>query len=345
MPKSKQVAQIDAQFSSNGNPVARRPDYFVFEDEPLGDDEDAEIDLSSSYMDDIGFDLEDAELNSDFGKSFDLDMLPDPPPRRLSDYNIGVKDVPIRSPSPRDTAEPNEELVRNNGSSQGQSLSVRNDETDTLSKTHDQPLPPVSATSQAVSATSIQSSAYESAAEFPVTPRPGGLAALVSPMSGRHRTLGLPRNNLMFAKPVITEENANFYIKMLALRSAVPAEELSPQTSPPPPRIENKLQSITTIDEPLDEPRPSEEQVHSRAHQHGIGRPSYRTAAINQKPYYYHTYFHSLAAAAAAAPSPDYAIAGCYAAAYNQPSWFAQARINNGICIRIGTTPIDRRWR
>ncbi|KAJ2758914.1 hypothetical protein H4S06_002481, partial [Coemansia sp. BCRC 34490] len=101
MPTSKEIAMNDALFTVNGKPQARRPDYFVFEDEPLGI-EDPGIDLSTSYIDDTGFDLVDAELGSDFGKSFDLDMLPDAPARRLSDYNIGVVDVVPRTMSPED---------------------------------------------------------------------------------------------------------------------------------------------------------------------------------------------------------------------------------------------------
>ncbi|KAJ2523516.1 hypothetical protein H4217_000033 [Coemansia sp. RSA 1939] len=101
MPTSKEIAMNDALFTVNGKPQARRPDYFVFEDEPLGI-EDPGIDISTSYIDDTGFDLVDAELGSDFGKSFDLDMLPDAPARRLSDYNIGVVDVVPRTMSPED---------------------------------------------------------------------------------------------------------------------------------------------------------------------------------------------------------------------------------------------------
>ncbi|KAJ2388736.1 hypothetical protein GGI23_005993, partial [Coemansia sp. RSA 2559] len=260
MPKSKEVAQVDAQFSNNGRPVARRPDYFVFEDEPLGEDDDHEIDLSLSYIDDIGFDLADAELNSDFGKSFDLDMLPDPPPRRLSDYNIGVKDVPIRSPSSNGTEEPNvNELAKDEGTLQKKGMAGREKATNPLSTTEAQQQR-LSASSKGMSATSLQSSAYESATELPLAPRPNGLAALVTPVPERHRTLGLPRNNMTFAKPVITEENAHFYIKMLALRSTVPTEELSPQESPPQ-RNENIPESITTIDEsPMEPTQPHQAQ-------------------------------------------------------------------------------------
>ncbi|KAJ1791371.1 hypothetical protein LPJ59_005000, partial [Coemansia sp. RSA 2399] len=261
MPKSKEVAQVDAQFSSNGRLVARRPDYFVFEDEPLGEGDDHEIDLSLSYIDDIGFDLADAELNSDFGKSFDLDMLPDPPPRRLSDYNIGVKDVPIRSPPSNATETANDnEPAKGEGTSQKRGIAGRENDTNPPSTTKAQQQQ-VSATSKGMSATSLQSSAYESATELPLTPQPNGLAALITPVSERHRTLGLPSNNMTFAKPVITEENAHFYIKMFALRSTVPSEELSPQESPPQ-RNENRPESITTIDHdsPMEPAQPQREQ-------------------------------------------------------------------------------------
>ncbi|KAJ2562900.1 hypothetical protein IW140_006291 [Coemansia sp. RSA 1813] len=356
MPKSKEVAQIDAQFSSNGSPVARRPDYFVFEDGPL-DEDDHGIELSSSYIDDIGFDLADAELNSDFGKSFDLDMLPDPPPRRLSDYNIGVKEVPIRSPPPEAT-KGDDDLVKEKSVSENKKKKhsiARQANGAGAPNELQQQQQPLSATSQCTSATSIQSSAYESATDdvstrFTATPRPTGLAAMVVQEEPEtHRTLGLPRNNQLFSKPAITEDNAHFYIKMFALRSTVPAEELSSPESPEQ-RTGYSSRSITTIEnlpaEPVQpqqqERLPSEEQVYNRIQR--IGRPPYRTAAINQSPYYYNSYFYSRGAAVL----PDYAIAGCYFAAYRRPR-VAEACNNNGIRVRLGSAQADRvchrRWR
>ncbi|KAJ1902206.1 hypothetical protein LPJ66_000201 [Kickxella alabastrina] len=107
MPSSRDVADIGPVYTQSGGLVARRPSDLVLHNN--NDDNDGGADmvvgaddmcLSDSYCDDVGYDLADAEIDSLFCRSFDMDMLPDAPERKISYYNIGVKEVPRRSPTP-----------------------------------------------------------------------------------------------------------------------------------------------------------------------------------------------------------------------------------------------------
>ncbi|KAJ1932732.1 hypothetical protein GGF37_006962, partial [Kickxella alabastrina] len=107
MPSSRDVVEIGPVYTQSGGLVARRPSDLMLHNN--NDDNDGGADmvvgtddmcLSDSYCDDVGYDLADAEIDSLFCRSFDMDMLPDAPERKISHYNIGVKEVPRRSPTP-----------------------------------------------------------------------------------------------------------------------------------------------------------------------------------------------------------------------------------------------------
>ncbi|KAJ1994246.1 hypothetical protein GGI25_003430 [Coemansia spiralis] len=240
MPKSKQITDSSSNYTTNGTPIARRPDSIMFTVEPLREDE-PEIDLSASYIDDIGFDLVYEELDDEFGRSFDMDMLPDPPPRRLSHYNIGVKDVPMRSPSP-DT--PSTKSIAEKAKDTNRHIEKTPDIVVDVSENFN--LQPVTTSQEDLE---MQLSHYESAQEETsqpkVFPEPTSLAAKFTPPPEVHRTLGIASNEKEFAKPVITEQSVNFYIKMLTLRSTVPAEELSPPIPPPPQKRQSAASPIS----------------------------------------------------------------------------------------------------
>ncbi|KAJ2457924.1 hypothetical protein GGI02_006071, partial [Coemansia sp. RSA 2322] len=139
------------------------------------------MELSDSYCNDIGYDLANADIDSLYCRSFDIDQLPDAPERKLSFYNIGAKEVLPAHPSPLPDA----------------------------------------------GLTAIQEEDIEEEENVNVEPTP----------SPCHRTLGIASTGESFARPAIREENVDFYIRMLTLRSTTtaPSVSTSPPTSPSAP--------------------------------------------------------------------------------------------------------------
>ncbi|KAJ2060513.1 hypothetical protein GGI17_003714 [Coemansia sp. S146] len=189
LPTSRQVVEAGPVYTRDGSFRARRPESIILmvsEEEPIAAaPEPPAIEISDSYCNDIGYDLANAEIDSLYCRSFDIDLLPDAPERKLSFYNIGVKDVPMRArPPPPDALSANEE-------------------------------------EQAKAATDAP---IESHAPAPVA-RP-------------HRTLGIDNTGSPFALPNTREGNADFYTRMLAMRSAAnppPASPTSPAKTLPEP--------------------------------------------------------------------------------------------------------------
>ncbi|KAJ2393620.1 hypothetical protein H4S02_000084 [Coemansia sp. RSA 2611] len=222
MPRSTELAEGGPAHRPNGSLAVRRPEAFIIPTGvPRGDE--PEIELTDSYLNDPGYDLASADLDSMFFRSFDLDQLPEAPERRLSFYNIGVKDVVRRSPSPEQTKDGQspgsdqfvDALASPGGSSRAEA------QTGLLSGI---PSPVLShGDRRSFDRASASLASVSSAAAT------AGLAA--DSEAGPRRTLGIPSTG-EFAKPEIREDNVDFYIRMLTLRSAVPAEELTPPVSP-----------------------------------------------------------------------------------------------------------------
>ncbi|KAJ2907546.1 hypothetical protein GGI21_003780, partial [Coemansia aciculifera] len=157
LPTSRQVVEAGPVYTRNGSLRARRPESIIL----MAKEKEAEakevpaIEVTDSYCNDIGYDLASAEIDSLYCRSFDIDLLPEAPERKLSFYNIGgVKDLPAKKE-----------------------------------------------------------------------------AEEVEKAQPHHRTLGLPSTGSPFAKPNIREDNADFYIRMLTLRSSTnpaPADDVSP---------------------------------------------------------------------------------------------------------------------
>ncbi|KAJ1880322.1 hypothetical protein H4R99_001078 [Coemansia sp. RSA 1722] len=118
MPSSRAVQQQGPMYTSGGALVARRPSLLMTDgvERVTG----PHADVTESFYNDVGYDLADAEIDSLFCRSFDMDLLPEAPKRKISHYNIGVKDVPRLSPTPSvaesQESEPEENVVEEIGS-------------------------------------------------------------------------------------------------------------------------------------------------------------------------------------------------------------------------------------
>ncbi|KAJ1820318.1 hypothetical protein LPJ60_003277 [Coemansia sp. RSA 2675] len=108
LPTSRQVVEAGPVYTRDGSFRARRPESIILmksEEEPIAaPPEPPVIEISDSYCNDIGYDLASAEIDSLYCRSFDIDLLPDAPERKLSFYNIGVKDVPMKPKVSSDNA-------------------------------------------------------------------------------------------------------------------------------------------------------------------------------------------------------------------------------------------------
>ncbi|KAJ2491362.1 hypothetical protein IWW37_002351 [Coemansia sp. RSA 2050] len=100
LPTSRQVVEAGPVYTRDGSFRARRPESIILmkseEESATAPPEPPAIEISDSYCNDIGYDLASAEIDSLYCRSFDIDLLPDAPERKLSFYNIGVKDVPMK---------------------------------------------------------------------------------------------------------------------------------------------------------------------------------------------------------------------------------------------------------
>ncbi|KAJ2842021.1 hypothetical protein J3B02_005704, partial [Coemansia erecta] len=105
MPSSRVVQQQGPLYTETGALAARRPSTLLALTDGAEQQTDRTeprdgVDVSESFCNDTGYDLVNAEIDSQFCRSFDMDMLPEAPERKVSHYNIGVKDVPRLSPTP-----------------------------------------------------------------------------------------------------------------------------------------------------------------------------------------------------------------------------------------------------
>ncbi|KAJ1960126.1 hypothetical protein GGI12_003969 [Dipsacomyces acuminosporus] len=101
MPTSKQVAEeADQMYTKEGYLIAKRPSGFILRPSSNRSSGPHTADLNESYFNDPGYDLVYQDITGSFCGSFDIDLLPDAPPRKLDYYNLGVKDVPVRTPTP-----------------------------------------------------------------------------------------------------------------------------------------------------------------------------------------------------------------------------------------------------
>ncbi|KAJ1723215.1 hypothetical protein LPJ53_002427 [Coemansia erecta] len=184
LPSSRTVAEGGPVYTRRGSLAAHRPSTLMLHEEKdeVESTGSPGIVLTDSYYDDPGYDLVNDEIDSLFCQSFDMDMLPEAPERKVSHYNIGVKDVPRRSPTP----------------------SLKEDDGDK--------------------------------AEQMV-----------------HRTLGVVSHAAQFAKPVIREQDVDFYIRMLTLRAKANHADESSMPQPPQPRhvefSEDSLDALSEQDE------------------------------------------------------------------------------------------------
>ncbi|KAJ2779168.1 hypothetical protein GGI15_003959 [Coemansia interrupta] len=184
LPNSRTVAEGGPIYTPRGSLAAHRPSTLMLleEKEEVESTGSPGIVLTDSYYDDPGYDLVNDEIDSLFCQSFDMDMLPEAPERKVSHYNIGVKDVPRRSPTP----------------------SLKEEEED----------------------------------------KDGQMV---------HRTLGVVSHAAQFAKPVIREQDVDFYIRMLTLRAKANHADESSMPQPPPPRhvefSEDSLEALSEQDE------------------------------------------------------------------------------------------------
>ncbi|KAJ2385072.1 hypothetical protein GGI05_004809, partial [Coemansia sp. RSA 2603] len=178
LPSSRTVAEGGPVYTRRGSLAAHRPSTLMLleEKEQVESTGSSGIVLTDSYYDDPGYDLVNEEIDSLFCQSFDMDMLPEAPERKISHYNIGVKDVPRRSPTPSLKEEDGEQMV--------------------------------------------------------------------------HHTLGVVSHATQFAKPVIREQDVDFYIRMLTLRAkANHADETSMPQPPQPRHVDFSEDSLDTVSE------------------------------------------------------------------------------------------------
>ncbi|KAJ2643817.1 hypothetical protein GGF44_000977 [Coemansia sp. RSA 1694] len=208
LPTSREVVEAGPVYTRDGSLRARRPESIILAAKEETAAEPPVIEITDSYCNDIGYDLASAEIDSLYCRSFDIDLLPDAPERRLSFYNIGVNEVPAKEP---EVAKPT----------------------------------PVEAV------------------------RP-------------HHTLGIPSTGLPFAKPNIREDNVDFYIRMLTLRSS---------TNPPQQQQQQQLISpvspAKTLPDPVVRSTSAASAHHQHRHyysQHYSQRRSRRSQRQNRRP-------------------------------------------------------------
>ncbi|KAJ2496244.1 hypothetical protein GGH96_005970 [Coemansia sp. RSA 1972] len=264
MPRSKEVAEAGPVYRGDGSLVARRHEVFVFSDEQPQPG-DPEINLTDSFYNDPGYDLALADLDSSFFRSFDVEDIPEAPARRLSTYNIGVKDVPRRSPTPESSPK-----LKSSPTLESSSRSTRGfvDALESPERIATAPAPaPMAPSTRTTRAAgySVMHSGMPSPAvshsterlyisDFLVNerdsngvlyrdliPQPGdgpGISISMASSSSERMGMAAKLTATSKAQPISSDSEAEFYTHMLLLRSSVPPEELTPPVSP-----QSKLQS------------------------------------------------------------------------------------------------------
>ncbi|KAJ1738922.1 hypothetical protein LPJ78_005363 [Coemansia sp. RSA 989] len=250
MPRSKKLAEQGLLY---GKLVVQRPDIFII---PTGQPAPGEpdFDLSDSYLNDPGYDLANATLDSRYFKSFDFDDLPDAPERRVSLYNLGgafgARHSPTASAVDEQSMSSRSSVADRGvfGSDEFANVQDDLDKADYTEVLSGLPSPAVSRSNDKLRGRDSPVSGKSSATGFPSYQLPEhqlgasisseseasaprtGLMASITPKP--HRTLGILSYDTEFAKPDIHEGNVDMYIRMLTLRSPINPEDLTPPTSP-----------------------------------------------------------------------------------------------------------------
>ncbi|KAJ2537744.1 hypothetical protein GGF49_006244, partial [Coemansia sp. RSA 1853] len=196
-----------------------------------------------SYYNDPGYDLALADLDSSFFRSFDVEDLPDSPQRRLSSYNIGVKDVPRRSPTPDNspTLESSSRSTRGEGSHFVDALESPERIAAVLPLTapstraagyggmlSGMPSPVISRSNDRMLGSDLLVNERDSNGVLyrDQIPQPGDGPLITSERMGLAAKLAASKH------PISSNSEADFYSQMIQLRSCVPPEELTPPVSP-----------------------------------------------------------------------------------------------------------------
>ncbi|PIA15996.1 hypothetical protein COEREDRAFT_8950 [Coemansia reversa NRRL 1564] len=255
MPRSAEVVAEGPVYRRNGSLAVRRPEsIMVFADKPKSEasasnpESEAQEEISDSYYDDIGYDLVNTEIDSLYCRSFDIDELPDAPERRTSCYNIRKKNLPRRSPSPVKAQSPVDSLHSDsNTSSAKKRRSLRHNAesptddifVDALESPDNDSFKLQGVTellsgipSPAIAQTKVHGPDIVSSIPI-ASPMPDITTDVSVPISDIKKMSVDDANTSDMTKPITSEEDIEFYIRMLSLRSGIPAEELTPPVSPP----------------------------------------------------------------------------------------------------------------
>ncbi|KAJ2655909.1 hypothetical protein IW148_005845, partial [Coemansia sp. RSA 1199] len=249
MPRSIELAEEGPVYQKDGSLVARRHEVFVISDEQPQPG-DPEIELTASYYNDPGYDLALADLDSSFFRSFEVEDLPDSPQRRLSSYNIGVKDVPRRSPTPDNspTLESSSHSTRGEGSrfvdalESPERIVAVSPLTAPLTRAagyggmlSGMPSPVISRSNDRMLGSDLLVNERDSNGVLyrDQIPQPGdGPSMSISMASSTSERMGLAAKLAASKHPISSDSEADFYSQMIQLRSCVPPEELTPPVSP-----------------------------------------------------------------------------------------------------------------
>ncbi|KAJ2078867.1 hypothetical protein H4R24_004183 [Coemansia sp. RSA 988] len=280
MPRSAKVAAEGPVYHRDGSLVARRPDsIMVFADKPKSETSvsklgsEPQVEVSDSYYDDLGYDLVNTEIDSLYCRSFDIDELPDAPERRTSCYNIRRKDRSPRSPSPEKASTPIDDTRSNSSTAKKRQSLGHNSDGPTEDVFVDALESPGNGSPRLVGVAEILSGIpspvvaqervqdpADIASSTPIaSPKP--ISATNMPASDKNIMVVASADSNVATKPITREDDVDFYIRMLSLRSEVPAEELTPPVSPPsqasPHKQQQQQQSPLSAKVPL---QPTPEQ-------------------------------------------------------------------------------------
>lgn len=129
LPTSRQVNQEGPVYNADGTLKMRRPILLLAEGERMSEADfgDLDIDITDSYVNDQGYDLVNQEVGSSYCQSFDLDMLPDAPERRMSPYNMSKKEDIVMKPLPDSSKQSVQKEDEDDGSMQVEVISSNED--------------------------------------------------------------------------------------------------------------------------------------------------------------------------------------------------------------------------
>ncbi|KAI8320250.1 hypothetical protein GQ54DRAFT_223120 [Martensiomyces pterosporus] len=227
LPTSKEVAEAGPVYTKEGHLVAKRPESIVIQLHSASGSIQ-EIDLSESYYNDPGYDLASQEINSSYCCSFDIDLLPDAPERKLAHYNVGVEDVHIRTPSPltreREATGKAAGTAAQDAKTEGGPLKIGESAADPVAER----AASVPAAKPELKWEGFKSPRKEPArvVTFEAEPHAGAGAPAATPSQQRHEE-----------QPADVDSHGQFFFRMLALRADRPMDQIlsPPQPSPSQP--------------------------------------------------------------------------------------------------------------